>query len=368
MCSPLKLRIYSLAVDGRGRGSGFAIPEIARIVHLSEERVRVVLRQHERDGYIAKVPHTKRPIAWVRGPCSNILDELIIRSESNIDGETVNPNFEGDRKSQQINVGESATLKQVRASRAHLNGRIMFEVSKLGDMNQIRRVDAQGRVEKYNLFPKEPYLNNHNTEYWKTDLPYHGREVPIELICTKKVCKLSVFGLELSLTKSQIESDKELMENLAVEVTSDLVKFGGWVLGPAKFIGKVEHAFLGDDCPIDMPHIEKRGDSRIFTDHSHGERELETTDHKLVATLCTLPEEIDEIKDIQKEHSIRLLLHEDLIKTQGEMFKTLSQLQRLERESEKSRASQIEDAGKNKESESPKGTVANGADNEVMYR
>jgi len=368
--NPNKIKVYQLAIDGRGRDAGYTIPEISKRANITEEGVRNILNQLESADFVRRIPGTKRPIFYKRGPKANIMDQAIVDIKSKIiDDGTVKTKKTDDRQDQEIlTIVKSVILTNVPTQRAHLNGRVTLDVIKIGDMQEIKIPDEEGGFKTYELFPKQPYRDHHNTRSWKTKIVSDGVNISIELFEAKEHAWLYVFPPELELTSDQLTSANDLMIKRAEHTIAVLTKFGGWQLGRAELVGKVEFADPDNQLLHHVPDMPRSKKSEIWTDRSHGLRELETNVPTIAEWLSTFPKKVEQIENNQQGQSSNISLIERSLEHIVTIYEKQIKLKQLENESIKSAPKCIEKISQDEE------TCASGiskgvqGDNGVMYR
>jgi len=347
--TPHIVKIYNLAVDGRGRDSGITIPEIAGLTGLTPQGVAYVLKRLEKEGYVVRMPHTKRPIFFLRGPNAGVFDEAYAKNKSKYDdGGTVNAKKTGDRQNQEkLNAVNPIIIENVSTLRTHLNGKVTFEVFKIGDMQSLKEPDGSGGHRNINLFPKSPYLNHNNVQAWKTKIQSDGVLVSIELFESKNLVQLFVFPPEVQLTQHELPSAKNALILRAKQAVSVLTKYGGWLLGePTIKKGEVEYA--NTDSPLSkvLPDIPKTEGSQLWTDRSYGDREVETNSPATAAYLADFIGRAEQMDIAMQDASARISSLERTLDKAGPIIDKMIQLKLLEIELVKSSINNGQDSCK----------------------
>ena len=314
--TPRLLAVYRNIVDGRGPGAGFSIRETAQDLKVSEETIRQYVKGLEAESYILRIPGTKRPGFWKRGPKSNLLDKARIGFESKIDSGTV--------KANPISTPESnptqPVVVNVPTARTHINGRVVFEVLRIGDMHNIVVPEAlkegpMGSVipdgskkRTYPLFPKEPNRDHHNTRSWRCKVPYDGYEVSIELWETGEHAQLFVWPPQLELVPEQFCQAESMMITRAQQVVNLLAKYGKWQFGVINFKGDIEFASTDDRLISQIPEdMRSLPGSDLYVDGSKGKGkkaagpEIETKNPETAKLVFDFPTTIRNLVSTQEK-------------------------------------------------------------------
>ncbi|HUV25066.1 MAG TPA: winged helix-turn-helix domain-containing protein, partial [Methanomassiliicoccales archaeon] len=197
--SKARKRVYSLLVEG------LAPCKVAEHLGVKRSTVSHHKKELEREGYIRPVPGTSNPQLYTRGPRSNILDKAISNIEVRSDGGTV-------RDPPASNSSPKAPdTTFVPDSRVHINGRVVFEVSKIGDMHRLLVPNGTGERREVPLFPQKPYRDHHNTRSWKTKISINGELVSIEFWEGTNTRQLHIWPPELNLVPEQFENAETYM-------------------------------------------------------------------------------------------------------------------------------------------------------------
>lgn len=330
--SRVRLQIYRLAVDGLGPSSGLCQSQIAGRLEMSRENVRYHINALKREGFILEIPGTKRPQFYRRGPQSNILDKVCVQADVKIDGGTV------DVKSESPDLCQNSSTpvkSEVTTARTHINGRVVFEVLKKGDMHGIIIKDGQERRETP-LFPKDPYLDNRGVKKWRCQVPFDGFKVSMEYTETSAVSRLTVWPPQIMLVPEQFPDAERIMITRAQQAVNLLAKHGHWQFGLVQFDGNIEFASTDDRLLSQIPEDMKRyGNSPITVDRSEGPREIEATGSNSVQAakiIFDLPNVVKKLEDGQTSSTSRLYTLEIKADKMLEILEKLSQV--LERDAE----------------------------------
>ena len=85
------------------------------------------------------------PKIYAKGPRANVLDKAVFDMQIQIDGGSVSPATNSNSTPTPVNI-PPATQPEVYVPeiRAHCNGRVIFDVLKLGDLRNLRVPDDNG--------------------------------------------------------------------------------------------------------------------------------------------------------------------------------------------------------------------------------
>lgn len=287
--SPTRLKVYRLLVDGAGPNSGLVPSRVAEELGISkaaEARHRAAL---EAGGFISRIPGMICPVLYKRGPRSNIMDKVLVdptfNASVNLDGGTVPVNLGGVKPPERQKGREI----YVPTARAHINGRVIFPVLKVGDLGPLR-IRGAGEDLELRIFEAKPYLNNNGVEMIKGKVPYNGQKVTVQYLESPNVRELSVWPPEAELVVDQFDTAREIFEQLAAEVARFLERWGGWRFGPPEFKGAVELASTEERILANIP-ADMRGSpsSPLWVDTSLGPREIETKDPDAAKAVFDFP-------------------------------------------------------------------------------
>lgn len=303
--SPLRLAVYKLLVDGLGPNSGLAPLNVAQQLKISKQAEAYHREALEAAGYIRRIPGTRNPVLYKRGPHSNVIDEAgtpLNAPSQNFDGGTVA--VKNAILTRPVPLSRSSET-YVPTSRAHVNGRFVFSVLKVGDLGPMV-IKQDGTKAKVRVFEEEPYNDKNGVRMLKGKLPFNGSFVSVEFLESSNVRQLNVWPSQEELVPQQFEEAKEIFQARAQQAVNLLAKHGGWQFGLIEFIGKIEFASTEERILANIPE-DMRGshDSPLWVDTSLGPREIETTDPEAARAVFDFPGTVKEIrKDIAEVKAV----------------------------------------------------------------
>lgn len=265
-------------------------------------------KQLERSGYIKPVPETSSPRLYTKGPHANILDKAISNIEVRTDGGTVSTPPNSSTPSSTYSNSSDSTF--VPTSRAHINGRVVFEVQKIGDMHRLC-IPNNGGKREIPLFPEDPYRDHHNTRSWKTKLSINGELVSIEYWEGKKDGQLHIWPAERELVPEQFDNAEQFMISQAQNIANLLSKYAGWRFGLVEYKGDIEFASQDERLLRWIPEDMKSSPgSDVWVDRSGGPREIETNDPEAARMIFEFPKVVKDLENGKQATDKRLYVLE----------------------------------------------------------
>lgn len=262
-----RLEVYKLLISGKPASI------ISEILDMTESTVSYHVKELLKERYVSVIKGTHSPRLYEKGKNSNSLDGVEVRIEVRNDGGTVN----------------TPAISKPR-SRTHINGHIQFPVERVGDRSEIHWKDGdEDKIIK--LFGKQPYNRTNGVEFYKTKLPYDGRQVSIELIESTNKVLFKVFPPERKLTPEQLDDAPKIMMADAVDIVNFISKHGGWKFGPGTLVGNVHHGLAESEISSEIPpgmSAFRVGD--MWFDRSITGGEPETSDPEKAKVALTWPE------------------------------------------------------------------------------
>jgi hypothetical protein len=304
--TPALLAAYKKLVDGLGPNSGMNVVSIANELGISKQAVDAKAKVLEKKGHIARIPGTRNPVLYKRGPRSNVLDTIIIDCESTVHGGTVSVNQDrltASEPSADPHVDTPiATPSQAPAEaptcRTHINGRVEFSVTQKGSLERMTINRPDGTKLPLDVFEPRPYLEENGVRMWKGAVPYDGDMVTVQYTESDKgTKKLFVWPKEVYLVPEQFKQAPEIFEARAQEAVNVLSKYGGWRFGLLQFKGKIEFASSDARFLAMFPSDGKwDGGSCLWLDRSPGELEGETDDAQVAYDIHAYAKATKEIR------------------------------------------------------------------------
>ena len=295
-----RLAVYKLIVDGLGPNVGMCVTSIAQKLVISKQAIDKHAKSRERDGIISRMPGALSPVLYKRGPRSNTLDVIIINQESTIHDGNVSVNHDrltDDAPSADAIPDPSPPISEPATCRVHINGRVIFQVLRQGDMGAIRIPRPDDRELKVRIFESDPYLDQNGVQMWKGSIPYDGGQVSVQYLESAKRKILYVWPPQCELVPEQFKQAPEIMEARAQEAVNILQKYGGWKLGLLQFQGKIEYASTDERFLAMFPADGKiSSGSSLWIDRSMGTPEGETDDPQVAYDIHAYAKATKEIR------------------------------------------------------------------------
>lgn len=261
------------------------------------------------EGYLKRIPGSRSPQLYERGPKANILDSAISELGFRFDGGTVKP----PQSPEQVNTPKFVT---VATSRTHINGRVMFEVIRQGDMSRLKvpiGPSGDGKFVYLPLFPEKPVDLANGVREYRTRVPWNGKQVAVHYIESDKgASSLHIWPYEKELTAEELTQDTEqLFTEEAQRIVNSFSKYGAWQFGLVNFKGEIHHA--SDDPAIlsqfadDVRNIPG---TPFWIDNSHGHREIETKDPESMQMLLNFKTHVKRLDEGQESSINRIYILE----------------------------------------------------------
>lgn len=258
------------------------------------------------EGYLKKVPGSRSPQLYARGPKANVLDAAISELDFHFHGGTVKPPQLPD------GVNDPKTV-YIPTSRTHINGRVMFSVEFQGDMNVLRIPIGEGKTVDLPLFPKKPVQLQNGVREYRTKVPWNGNQVSVHYIESNKgASSLHVWPYQKELLPEEITPDVEkVFIEEAQRIANHIAKYGGWRFGLVNFKGEIHHAsddpVILSQIPEDMKSVPG---SPFWVDNSHGHREIETKDPEAAQMLFNFKNTVKDLRTGQETSINRIYVLE----------------------------------------------------------
>lgn len=297
------LLIYKFLVDGHRPNAGLCPTQIAEKIGISRQAIKRYCEKLEVERYIERIPRHKNPVFYHRGPKSNVMDKACLDLGVNLNGGTVCVNY---YTATTVDHKEKV-MAEVPTSRAHLNGKISFEVISQGDMCHLQILTDGGGKLKLTIFEKEPYFTHNNVQKWKGKVQRPDLSCSVEYEETRNKKHLYIWPSEVELIPEQFDKAKDIFIAQAISVTNLLSKYGGWEFGNIQLIGDVEFPSTDPHLLSKIPeNIKSMPNSPLWVDSSVGEREIETNDPKAARDLFDFPNTVKRIDNQQQATSNRI--------------------------------------------------------------
>ncbi len=228
------------------------------------------------------------PKIYAKGPRANVLDKAVFDMQIQIDGGSVSPATNSNSTPTPVNIPPTTQPEvYVPEIRAHCNGRVIFDVLKLGDLRNLRVPDDNGDKRLVEIFEKDPKQMN-GAKQLLGKVSYRGKICSIALWESEKIkegalgkYKLFVWPPEKNVVPGQCESVEQYMMAQAQDIANHIAKHGGWQFGLPRFQGSIEYASQDPAIIGTIPEslrTVRKGD--IWVDRSEGPLEAETNNPK----------------------------------------------------------------------------------------
>ena len=280
--NPTLCKVYLHLVDPEF--GGLSPGRVAERLGISRSNVSYYIKQLELEQYVKPLRPHMNPKIYAKGPRANVLDKAVFDMQIQIDGGTVSPSTNSNSTPTPVNI-PPATQPEVYAPeiRAHCNGRVIFDVLKVGDLRNLSIPDDQGEKHLVEIFEKDPKQMN-GAKQLLGKVSYRGKICSIALWESEKVkegslgkYKLFVWPPEKIVVPGQCESVEQYMISQAQDIANHIAKHGGWQFGLARFQGSIEYASQDPAIIGTIPEsIRTVRKGNIWVDRSKGPLEVET--------------------------------------------------------------------------------------------
>lgn len=234
---PTRRRVYELLVDGAAPGVGLAPTSIIDLMNkegkITPQRVYQIIRELRKEGYVRQITGSSM---YVRGRKAAMLDYLI-SSESK---DLVNPSNGGGPiahyPSQEDNIAPGTQIFEtfVPTAEAHVNGRYIYPVLRVGELYEPFRVrDEQGEISECVVWDPEP-RQLRGVTYYTGRVPIHGG-MTIQYWQGAVEQSLHIWPTPVTLLPGRVHEAEGDLAAKAQDAANWLGRFGGWRLGVPRF-------------------------------------------------------------------------------------------------------------------------------------
>lgn len=285
---------------------GNGAPKTVELLGCKKSTVADYAKELVGEGYLKKIPGSRSPQLYTRGTKANVLDAAISELDFHFHGGTVNPPQLPD------GVNDPKTV-YIPTSRTHINGRVMFEVTKQGDMTVLHVPIGEGKTVDLPLFPAKPVQLQNGVREYRTKVPWNGNQVSVHYIESDKgASSLHIWPYQKELLPEEITPDVEqVFIEEAQRIANHIAKYGGWRFGLVNFKGEIHHAsddpVILSQIPADMKSVPG---SPFWVDNSHGHREIETKDPEAAQMLFNFKNTVKDLKSGQESTVNRIYVLE----------------------------------------------------------
>lgn len=284
--NPTLCKVYLHLVDPEN--GGLSPGRVAERLGVSRSNVSYYIGQLEREQYVKPLKQHTNPKIYAKGPRANIMDKAVFDLQIQIDGGSVSPDTNSNSAPSAAPIPPATPSETfVPEIRAHCNGRVIFDVLKLGDLRNINVPDEQGEKRSVEIFEKDPKQMN-GAKQLLGKVSYRGKICSIALWESERIkegapgkYKLFIWPPEKVVVPGQCESVEQYMMAQAQDIANHIAKHGGWQFGLPHFQGSIEYASQDPAIINTIPEsIRTVRKGNIWVDRSEGPLEAETNDPK----------------------------------------------------------------------------------------
>lgn len=301
---------------------GYCQSTTAKRLAVSESSVSTYASKLVSEGYLTPIKSHSNPRLYNKGKRGDILDKAIIELNLQFNGGTV-------PTSSTSNISTSENNIYIPTSRAHINGRVVFSVDKVGDLHTLRIPLIDRKMMDVPLFPTKPAVLANGVREYRTKLPWEGQQVSVHYIESDKgASSLHVWPHQKELLPDQISNnDGKYFIEEAQHIANYLAKHGGWRFGPGQFKGEIHYASTNPAILAMIPEEMKNvPGSPYWIDNSQGPREIETKDPEAAKLLFNFTSVVKNLQSGQESTINRIFILEqkaDLMLVLLEKFVTI---------------------------------------------
>ena len=344
---PTRRRVYELLVDGAAPGAGLAPSSIIDLMNkegkISKQRVYQIIRELAKDGFVRPIEGSS---LYTRGRNAGLLDDLI-REGVNTGVNTSNgggPNVEYPSK--EDNNGPKTQILEtfVPTAEAHVNGRYIYPVLRVGELYEPFRVrdPDTGEISECVVWDPEP-RQLRGVTYYTGRVPIHGG-MTIQYWQGAVEQSLHIWPTPVTLLPGRVHEAEGDLAAKAQDAANWLGRFGGWRLGVPRFSSNEDgpgiHYACNDPAVVgNVPEgIKGFISADTWIDSTPPPRAVETTDAERMDAMINFAAITKDLK--QSQQAIRqdlakaiedrerqvLQLRYDALGRQAEIWQTLIDL------------------------------------------
>lgn len=344
---PTRRRVYELLVDGAAPGAGLAPSSIIDLMNkegkISKQRVYQIIRELAKDGFVRPIEGSS---LYTRGRNAGLLDDLI-REGVNTGVNTSNgggPNVEYPSK--EDNNGPKTQILEtfVPTAEAHVNGRYIYPVLRVGELYEPFRVrdPDTGEISECVVWDPEP-RQLRGVTYYTGRVPIHGG-MTIQYWQGAVEQSLHIWPTPVTLLPGHVHEAEGDLAAKAQDAANWLGRFGGWRLGVPRFSSNEDgpgiHYACNDPAVVgNVPEgIKGFISADTWIDSTPPPRAVETTDAERMDAMINFAAITKDLK--QSQQAIRqdlakaiedrerqvLQLRYDALGRQAEIWQTLIDL------------------------------------------
>jgi len=345
---PTRRRVYELLVDGAAPGAGLAPSSIIDLMNkegkISKQRVYQIIRELAKDGFVRPIEGSS---LYTRGRNAGLLDDLIREGVNTGVNTSIGggPNVEYPSKEDKNGPKPQVLETFIPTAEAHVNGRYIFPVLKVGELYEPFRVrdPDTGEISECVVWNPEP-TRLKGVTYYTGRVPIHGG-MTIQYWQGAVERSLHVWPTPVALLPGHVHEAEGGLAAKAQDVANWLSKYGGWRLGVPRYSSN-EGEEGGIHYACNDPAIVGNGPEGIkgfitadtWIDSTPPPRAVETTDAERMDAMINFAAITKDLK--QSQQAIRqdlakaiedrerqvLQLRYDALGRQAEIWQTLIDL------------------------------------------
>lgn len=344
---PTRRRVYELLVDGAAPGAGLAPSSIIDLMNkegkITKQRVYQIIRELAKDGFVRPIEGSS---LYTRGRNAGLLDDLI-REGVNTGVNTSNgggPNVEYPSKEDNNGPKTQVLETFVPTAEAHVNGRYIYPVLRVGELYEPFRVrdPDTGEISECVVWNPEP-TRLKGVTYYTGRVPIHGG-MTIQYWQGAVEQSLHIWPTPVTLLPGRVHEAEGDLAAKAQDAANWLGRFGGWRLGVPRFSSNEDgpgiHYACNDPAVVgNVPEgIKGFISADTWIDSTPPPRAVETTDAERMDAMINFAAITKDLK--QSQQAIRqdlakaiedrerqvLQLRYDALGRQAEIWQTLIDL------------------------------------------
>ena len=344
---PTRRRVYELLVDGAAPGAGLAPSSIIDLMNkegkITKQRVYQIIRELAKDGFVRPIEGSS---LYTRGRNAGLLDDLI-REGVNTGVNTSNgggPNVEYPSKEDNNGPKTQVLETFVPTAEAHVNGRYIYPVLRVGELYEPFRVrdPDTGEISECVVWNPEP-TRLKGVTYYTGRVPIHGG-MTIQYWQGAVEQSLHIWTAPVTLLPGRVHEAEGDLAAMAQDAANWLGRFGGWRLGVPRFSSNEDgpgiHYACNDPAIVgNVPEgIKGYISADTWIDSTPPPRAVETTDAERMDAMINFAAITKDLK--QSQQAIRqdlakaiedrerqvLQLRYDALGRQAEIWQTLIDL------------------------------------------
>jgi len=235
---PTRRRVYELLVDGAAPGAGLAPSSIIDLMNkegkISKQRVYQIIRELAKDGFVRPIEGSS---LYTRGRNAGLLDDLIREGVNTGVNTSIGggPNVEYPSKEDKNGPKPQVLETFIPTAEAHVNGRYIFPVLKVGELYEPFRVrdPDTGEISECVVWNPEP-TRLKGVTYYTGRVPIHGG-MTIQYWQGAVERSLHVWPTPVALLPGHVHEAEGGLAAKAQDVANWLSKYGGWRLGVPRY-------------------------------------------------------------------------------------------------------------------------------------